>query len=257
MFTNSFVAIAAYTVLEAMRNRLLWLVFGFIFGSFVLTEFIGEVAITESTSIQGGFLGAMLRGATVFMLCLFVITSVVREFNDKVLELVLSLPVPRSSYFLGKMLGYSALSILCAALCGLCLLIYVPATQVALWTASLFLELMLMTALSLLCLFTFAHVTLALSAVMAFYLLARTINAFQLIAESPLIASNSLGQGVMDRFIEGLAFLLPDLDRFTDSRWLIYHDGAWSELQPIALQTLVYLMLLSGAALFDLYRKNF
>ena len=53
-----------------------------------------------------------------------------------------------------------------------------------------------------------------------------------------------------------MAFLLPDFARFTSSEWLVYHTGGWQEVAPIAAQTLVYLALLAGAALFDLYRKN-
>ncbi len=89
--------IAAYTLLEGMRNRLAWLVLGIIVAVFGLSEFIAEVAITETVEFQSAFLGATLRGFSVFMVSLFVITSMVRELNDKGLDLVLSLPIPRAS----------------------------------------------------------------------------------------------------------------------------------------------------------------
>ena len=54
-----------------------------------------------------------------------------------------------------------------------------------------------------------------------------------------------------------LAFVLPGLERFTASEWLVYHTGGWHDLTFIAGQTVVYLLLLSGAALFDLYRRSF
>ena len=190
------------------------------------------------------------------MVALFVITSMVREFDDKVLELVLALPVPRAHYYFGKLLGFSLLAALTAVVFGLVLLIYVPADQVLLWVISLTCELLIVTALSLLCLFTFAQVTLALSAVMAFYLLARSIDAFRLMAEYPVAAADTLSHRVIQWVIEGLAFLLPSFERFTSSAWLVYHSGAWADLLPIAAQTLIYLTLLAGAALFDLYRKN-
>jgi hypothetical protein len=46
------------------------------------------------------------------------------------------------------------------------------------------------------------------------------------------------------------------LDRFTPSEWLIYHGATVVDLLPILAQTVIYLVLLIGAALFDLYRKN-
>ncbi len=249
-------AIAAYTFLEAVRNRLIWLVIAFMVVAFSLAEFLGEVAITETIQFQSAFLGASLRGFAVFMVSLFVITSMVRELNDKGLELVLSLPIPRASYFLGKLAGFSLLAGLTSLLCSLCLLIYVPASQVALWGVSLAMELLIVTAFSLLCLFTFSHVTLALSVVMGFYLLSRTISAIQLIGTGPLAETSTLSQQVINAFLGGLAFVLPELHNFTISEWLVYHTGSWATLAPLAGQSLIYVGLISAAALFDLYRKN-
>lgn len=245
-----------FTLLEALRNRLLWLVLAVVLIGVGLAEFLGSVAITETRQIQSGVVGALLRVASVFILSLFIITSVVREFNDKGVELVLSLPVPRSSYLLGKVIGFSGLAALVALFCGLSLLIYAPPLQVIIWTLSLCMELLIVTALSLLCLFTFSQVTVALSAVMAFYLLSRSITAIQLMAHFPIVSSDSLAQTVIVGFLDGLAFVLPALDRFTLSAWLVYHDASWSVLAPIIGQTTIYATLLCAAAMFDLYRKN-
>ena len=256
MASSTVGAIAAYTLLEALRNRLLWLVGAFIGAAFVLAEFLGEVAITETAEVQSAFLGAVLRLSTVFMLSLFVITSTVREFNDKVLELVLSQPIPRASYYFGKLAGYSVVAVFSAILCGAFLCLYAPAGQVAVWSVSLALELLLVIALSLLCLFTFSHVTLALSAVVAFYVLARIIGALQRIAESPLLESQAVSHVVQLHLIKALGLVMPSLDTFTASSWLVYHDAQWADLGPILLQTVIYLALLVAAGLFDLYRKN-
>ncbi|HSS66655.1 MAG TPA: ABC transporter permease [Gammaproteobacteria bacterium] len=249
-------AIAYYTLLEALRNRLLWLVVGVLLAAFGLAEFLGAVAITETRQFQSGFMGALLRAFAVFVLSLFVISSIVREFNDKGLELVLSFPMPRSSYLLGKLIGFSGLALVVAASSGLCLLAYAPPFQAFLWALSLAMELFIVTAVSLLCLFTFTHVTVALSAVMAFYLLSRSMTAILLMGHFPVIASDSLAQDAIVAFLDALAFLLPELDRFTSSEWLIYHTAGWQDLLPLLAQTVIYVGLLCGAALFDLYRKN-
>ena len=256
MRESKITTIAFYTFLEATRNRLIWLVVAFVVIGFGLSQFISEIAITESTAFQSSVLAAMLRFCSVFTIALFVITSLVREFDDKGLELVLSLPIPRYHYFLGKLLGFSVLAVLTAVFCGLVLLTNAPADQVLLWVFSLSCELLIITALSLLCLFTFNQVTLALSAVMAFYLLARSIEAIQLIAEHPIVRSRAWSQRVIEHFIDAMAFLLPDFSRFTNSAWLVYHTGGWQDVAPIAWQSVIYLLLLGGAALFDLYRKN-
>jgi hypothetical protein len=109
--------------------------------------------------------------------------------------------------------------------------------------------------LGLLCLFSLHQVTFALSMVAGFYLLSRSISAIQLMGQSPLVDAG-LSQQAIGTLVDIIAFLLPELYRFTPSQWLIYHTATWQELAPILGQTAVYLVLLIGAGLFDLYRKN-
>jgi len=248
--------IAAYTLLEAFRNRLLWLILAVLVAGMGLTEFVGGIALTESLQIKSAFAGSFLRLFAVFLLSLFVITSLVREMQDKGLHLLLSMPLPRSHYYFGKLLGFSLFALLTTVLILLCLLFYVPADQALLWAISLFCELLLVTAFSLLCLFTFSQVTIALCTVIAFYLLARSIAAFQLIGHGPLADPQDLAHRVIIDMLDALAYLLPDLQRFTPSEWLIYHTAQWPDLLPIVSQSAIYLLLIITASLFDLYRKS-
>jgi ABC-type transport system involved in multi-copper enzyme maturation permease subunit len=248
--------IAKYTALEALRTRLLWVVFFVVIASIGLAEFISQVAITESQQIQSAIVGAILRMVAVLILSLFVITSMVREFNDKGFELVLSLPIPRAGYYFGKFLGYSLVALLIALLFSFPLLIYVPSDQVAMWGLSLFLELLIIAALSLLCLFTFNHVTIAFICVLAFYLLSRSIGAIQLIGHGPLAETHKLSQQVINFIVDTIAYILPALNRFTSTEWLVYHSATMTDLFVVLGQSMIYLLVLSAAALFDLYRKD-
>lgn len=249
-------AIARLTFIEALRNRLLGLIIGTLIILFALAEFTGALAITEAGEIQAVLLASLLRLFAVFVVSLFVITSMVREFNDKGLELVLSLPVPRASYFLGKFAGFALLSLIFALLCGLLLLLYAAPPVVLVWGLSLFCELLLMVALSLLCLFTFNQVLPAMTVVAVFYVLARSIAAIQLIATNPLANPELLSQDFITGLLKVIAFLIPELERFTNAEWLLGTTPQWSVLGPVFGQTLVYIVLLSGVALFDLYRKE-
>ena len=253
---SALAAIARYTFMEAMRNRLLWLMLVFVVGAFGLAAFVGGVAITESAQFSSAFIGALLRLAAVFMLALFVISSMVREFDDKGFELVLSLPIRRSTYLLGKLAGFSLLALVVAAMCLPPLLVYAPAAQVALWGASLACELLLVTALSLLCLFSFRHVTVALAAVAIFYIAARSIAAISLIAHGTLAFQDPSARMLSRTLVDALAFLLPELHRFTSTDWLVYHGAGVQDLLPVLGQTVIYLALLVAAAMFDLQRKN-
>ncbi|HVK95798.1 MAG TPA: ABC transporter permease [Noviherbaspirillum sp.] len=247
--------IAFYTLLEALRNRLVWLFAAIALAGIGLSGFLTELALTESRQIQLAVLAAFVRFAAVFVLATFVITSMTREFNDKGLELILALPLPRAGYLLGKLLGFAALALVPAMLFGALAACFAPPAQAAAWAVSLLGELWIVAACCLLCVLTFTHVMGALSAVMAFYLLARSVTAFQLIAHAPL-ASDTWSQRILGGAIDAIAMLLPRLDQFTRTEWLVYHTGSWSALGPLALQTAIYLALIVGASLFDLYRKN-
>ncbi len=250
------ITIASYTLIEAIRNRLLWLLLVVLVIVFGLTEFLGSLALTESEAIRSGLFGSFLRLFSVFMLCLFVTTSMARESQDKGMEFLLSLPLSRATYYFGKLSGYSSLAVITALIMGLCVSLYTPLDQSLLWSVSLMLELLLISAISLLCLFTFNQVTIAIIAVMSFYLLARSIDAIRLIGNGPLIDPNSVAQSVMTSLMDALAYVLPGLSRFTSSEWLIYHTGQWHDLLPLLGQTVIYLLLASGIGLFDLYRKS-
>jgi len=253
---DAVLCIARYTLLEALRNRLLWLVAVLVLVALTLAQLVGAIAITETHAYQAGLLAAFLRVGAVFTLSLFVVTSMLREYHDKGIELVLSMPIARADYLLGKLLGFAALAFIIAAACGVGLVADAAPSQALLWTTSLFSELLIIVALSLLFVITFNQVTWALSAVAGFYLLARGMAAMQLMGHGPLADQTALSQRVINALIDGLAFVLPRLDLFTRSEWVIHTNGQVADLAPIVAQSLIYVALLGGAALFDLYRKN-
>jgi len=249
--------IARYTLLEALRNRLLWLALMLVAAGLAFTQFLQQVTITESVQIQAALLAALLRIGAAFILAAYVVTSMVREFNDKVMELILSRPLRRSSYFLGKLAGYAAVALALALISGLPLLLFAPAARVALWSLSLACELLLVTAFALFCVFSLTQVMSALAAVTCFYLLSRSISALQIMAAHPLTDALSAGQKVVNFVIDAIAFVLPGMDRMTQTGWLIYAAPTAAEFAQLLAQTAVYALLLCGAALFDLQRKNF
>lgn len=248
--------ITRYTFLEALRNRLFVLTLIGLLCLFGIAEFTGELAITETRQIQAVLVAGMLRWFLVITCSLFVITSLVREMNDKGFEMIMSLPMSRSSYYFGKYCGFMLLGLVIMLLAAPLLLLYSSsAMDLAGWLLSLFCELAIVTAVSMLCQFTFSNITVAFMATLSFYLLARAMTAIQLLSASPILESNDISQRFMNGLVDALAWLLPDLDAFTRSDWLIYGRQEDS-LGFVIIQTVIYLVLLFAAGLFDLYRKE-
>ncbi len=247
--------IAYFTFLEAARARLVRLLLLVVLTAFAGGLFLNEIAIADSQRIQTAFLAASLRPASVFMLSLFIISSLAREFNEKGLELILSLDLPRTSYVIGKQLGFMGIALLLTSAVSLLLAAYAPAGQVLLWGLSLLGELWIMAALSLFCLLTFSQIVPAMSLVLGFYLLSRSMTAIQMIGHAPINETGTV-QLYMVHALDAIALLLPRLDAFTQTAWLVNNSGSWAQLGPIALQTLIYLALLLAGALFDISRRN-
>jgi Cu-processing system permease protein len=248
--------IAGITVQEGMKTRLLPLVLGVLVLGVVLASFAGSLATTEGDQIQSALLGSYLRFAGVLLSSLFVLNSQVREFNDKGLDLVLALPVPRGGYFFGKLVGFALIALQITMLFTFVLLFYSSVDQVALWGVSLFFELLIVITLSLLCLFTFSQVPAAFISVFAIYILSRSVSSLILVGQGPIMPHRAIINWLMNQTMEGLAFVLPALDRFTSSEWLVYGTGTLEDLLFVASQGVIYVALLSAAALIDFYKKN-
>jgi hypothetical protein len=77
----------------------------------------------------------------------------------------------------------------------------------------------------------------------------------QLIADGPL-SDASLSQQVINHALAAIAFLLPRMDQFTRTEWLLYSTATASELLALAAQSAIYFGLLLAAALFDFHRRN-
>ena len=255
--TATIASLARITVLEAVRNRLVWLVAIVIVVAFGLAQFLNQVAIAESREIQSAMLAALLRAAAAFIAAAFVITSMVREWNDKVTELLLSLPAPRFAYFLGKFAGYAALALILAPLSALPLVLVAKHGGLVLWTFSLFCELLIVTAISMFCVLSLTQVVPAFVAVAGFYMLSRSMAAIQIIAGAPL-HDPTLADRAGNAVVQLIAFVLPALDRMTETRWLTEPGlvGAGT-VGTVLVQTAIYVVLICAASLFDLYRKNF
>lgn len=249
--------IARFTLLEALRTRLPWL-FVIVLALILITSyFIQQLAITESARLQIGFAAAAARLATVFVLSLHILTSMVREFNDKGLELTLSFDLRRSHYILGRLCGYTLITLLLALLATLPQLLLAPPQAALQWGLSLALELAIVTALSVFCIVTFTQLMPAASFVFGFYLLARSLTAIRLMSDTPLVGGDTWSHQVIAWLVDALALVLPALDRYAQSAWLVDGAAAWPALGANAVQAAFYIALLGAAAMFDFYRRNF
>lgn len=249
--------IARYTLLEALRTRLALLVIGAVAIVLAASFFVQSIAVIEAGRFQAGFYAAVMRLACVFIAALYVLTSIAREFNDKGLDVLLAMDLPRSHYVLGKLAGFVGIAALLAAAAAFPLALLAPPAAGLQWMLSLALELAVVAALALFCVLTFSQLTLAASFVLGFYVLARSLTAIRLISAHPLAGADTPAQEIARLLVEGLALVMPALDRWTRTDWIVNEPAPWAALVQLGGESLLYVALLAVAAMFDFYRKNF
>jgi ABC-type transport system involved in multi-copper enzyme maturation permease subunit len=247
-------AIARFTLLEAARSRLSWLVLGTVLVLSLASLLVRELAITDSQRLQLAFLATSLRVTSALLTATFIISSLQREFNDKVPALVLALDVPRSHFVLGKAVGLSLTALFIALACALPLTLLAPAMAWWPWTVSLMLESWIIAAISVFCGFSLRSVSAGLLFTAGFYVLAKSLAVIQLISHASLNAA-TISHRYMTGLLDVLALLLPRLDQFAQTGWLVDVVGR-AALGGLALQALIFVALVTSATMFDLYRKN-
>jgi hypothetical protein len=250
-------AIVRLTLLEALRTRLPAYLAVLAAAGLGLAVFLGAMAVTEGAQVRAGVLGSLLRLGAVVLTALFVVASVHRELEGRATEMLLSLPVSRGRYYLARLAGFAVTALGVALVATGVVLLQAPPPAAAAWGLALAAELVLVAALAQAAAFSLGQLPGALGAVLAFYLLGRGIGAIQLIAHGPLVSAPGPLNTLATAAIDGLAFLLPDLYRFTRAEWLVHGLADSADLLLVLAQAAVYGPLLAAVGLFDLYRRSF
>lgn len=247
--------LARSVLLEARRGGLPWLAAAALALGLALAAFLSQVALTESRALQAALLAAVLRACAVFLVAAQVTSSTLREIDDKGLELMLSLPLSRSTHYLGRLAGFVACGAVLAAAFAAPLLAWAPPGAVALWGLSLACETALIAAAALFFSMTLAQFVPAFAATAGLYLLARSIGAIQAIAAGPL-AETSLAGTAARYAVDATALLLPRLDGVTRTAWLLYETPTLAAYAAALAGLALYAALLVAAGLFDFHRRN-
>jgi len=247
--------LARNVLLEARRSGLPWLGLAGVAAAVVLAAFLSQVALTESLPLQAALVAALLRACGAFLVAVTVASSTAREVADKGLELMLSLPLSRTTQYLGRWMGHAASAVLVALAFSLPLLLWSAPVAVAHWALSLALELALIAALALFFSMAFGQLLPAVAATAAFYLLARALGTIQSIAQGSLFEA-SWPQRTAQWLIDAIAFVLPRLDAMTRTDWLLYGVPQSGDYVAALAGLALYTLLLLAAGLIDLQRRN-
>jgi hypothetical protein len=249
------VVLARSVVLEARRGGLPWLALAAVAIGLGLAAFVSQVALTESRALQAALLAAVWRSCAMFLIAAQVTASTLREIQDKGLELMMSLPLSRTTQYLARLAGFAACGAVLAIVFALPLFAWAPPGAVLLWGASLTCEAALVAAAALFFAMTLQQFVPALTATAGLYLLGRSIGAIQAMAAAHL-GDLSTASRLAEYAVDAIALLLPRLEAVTRTAWLLYEPPSATAYAAAIASLVLYALLLAAAGLFDFHRRN-
>lgn len=252
-------SIARNTFREAVRDRVLYNLVLFALVLIASAIFLGELSGGQETKIiiDLGLSAILLFG--LFIAIFVGVGLVYKEIERRTIYAILSKPIGRGEFLLGKYLGLCLTLLVNVAVMGLGVslaLVYVTRgwnpLALSIWPAILllYLELTILTAAALL-FSTFSSP--ALSALLTFFIF--VIGHFS--ADLKTFAS-SLGGNAARWFFTGLYYLLPNLSQFAFITPAAHGEIPHASSASVAiLYAVIYVTVLLSAATIIFKRRNF
>lgn len=266
-----------FVLTAAFRDKLMMTLVLMILMSAGVSVFLGGSGLTEQESFALVFGAGGLRFLCVIGLVLFCCFYMRRCFETKEVEFLLSRPISRVTFLLSHAFAFIVLAVLVAlVVAGAVFFLGRPDTGGwLLWSASVAIECVLMTMIALFFSMVLSSASGSALAALGFYALCRLVGMLIGIAAQP---SESPVFAVLNNLMNVISIILPRLDLMGQTSWLVYGlDGSAETLSLmhnatgyavnmlemlgvggfIAVQGLVFTLLLLVAAAFDFIRREF
>ncbi|MFT4718534.1 MAG: ABC-type transport system involved in multi-copper enzyme maturation permease subunit [Rickettsiales bacterium] len=252
------ISILRYVLMTAMRD---WLYVGVVISllvAFGISVLIGSSAFSENNQFSIVYVAGSGRILFAIGIIIFICFNIRKSFDNREIEFFLSKSISRSKFILSYILGFFIVSIF--ALLPLIILISIlPEVNylgLFFWSLSITLESLIFISFAILASFIFKSAVFSVLASFGFYVMSRMMGFFVMnISFSDSIYNfNSFGKFVT----KIISTIIPRLDLFAKSEWLIYGANiSYTDLLIILLQSIIYVFLMIFMCFFDFNRKQF
>ena len=253
-------ALLKFFALSVKRDRLLISLFLLIFISSAFSIFFGGNAIAEQTQMIVAYIASSSRIIINLGMIVFIITHITRLFYNKEIDFVLSKPISRKSIICAYTLGISLLSLLIALIPTALLIAFGSLIQnTFVWFISFTFEIVITTTFAFLTSLFFRSQVSAILASFTFYIGARMMGFFYMSARYDYIYTgiDSLSKWLPQKIMYITSVVLPRFDLYTQTNWLLYEIKSYENIKFIAVQAVMYIIILHFAAFYDIEKKEF
>jgi len=246
-----------YIMITALRD---WLFIGLLLGILVATAIsatLGSTAFIEEKEMTLTFASASARLILMTGLIVFVCFHIRNAFDTKEIDVILSRPISRSNLVFSYWLGFSFVGLL-LTIPVIGIIAFIGVNNLAGfigWAISLILEMGLVVSLALFSAFTMRSAVTSVLGCMGFYVLSRMMAFFVFTSNAGMF--NQPKFIILKVALQGISTLLPRLDFFGKSEWLVYGFTAAQEWHVYLIQALIFIPLLLVATMIDFRRKQF
>ncbi|MBY0406724.1 MAG: hypothetical protein K2Q01_03470, partial [Rickettsiales bacterium] len=247
-----------YILITALRD---WLFIGLLAGILLaaaISGTLGSTAFLEKQEMTLTFASGSARLILVVGLIVFVCFHIRSAFDTKEIDVILSRPISRSNLVIAYWLGFAFVAfLLTLPVVGLIALMGVSNwAGFAGWGLSLLLETFLVVALALFSAFTLKSAVTSVIATMGFYVISRMMAFFIVTSQSGMVGGE-FKYMLLRHALSAISTLVPRLDLFAKSEWLVYGFSANQEWMVFVVQVALFVPLLVLAAIADFRRKQF
>jgi ABC-type transport system involved in multi-copper enzyme maturation permease subunit len=248
-----------YILLTALRDWLFAALMLGVIACALIAHMLGATALIEMQEMTLSYSTASARVVIVGGLIIFACFHVRNAFDTKEIDVFLSRPVTRSSLVFSYWLGFAAVG----ALLLIPTLALIAAQGILskpgfiIWSLSLLIECALVVAVALFAAFTLKSAVTSVMASIGFYVLARMMGFFIATTHSAFLFDKAWLNAIFGSLLKAVSVIMPRLDFFAKSDWLIYGVKQEQDVKWFMLQALIYIPLLILATIADFRRKQF
>ena len=247
-----------YILMTAQRDSLfLGLAISVIFAAYI-AFFLGTTAAVEEGQTSMVYAAGISRIILILGLVIFVAFHIRRSFENREIDLMLVHPISRTKFILSYLLGYSIIAlffVLFAAIV-LYLLAHIHSLNqnlegLGIWTLSVLLEAVIMSTLAMTASLILRSTVITVLLSLGFYVLSRMAGFVLMIVNKPG------NEGFSFDIFEHISKLIPRMDFFGKTEWLLYGYKTNEEVYLFLAQAAIYTTLLAAIAIYDFKKKEF
>ena len=248
-----------YVLLTATRDRLFFgLMLGILAAAYI-SGVLGSTAMLEPQQMTLSFSAASARVIIVVGLIVFIGFHMRNAFDAKEIDVLLSRPISRTSLVLSYWLGFIAVGtvLVLPTIAVLAWIGVLNTTGFMLWSLSLVLETWLVVTIALFAALTIKSGVGTVLASLAIYTISRMMGFFVATTKTGILFDAESVNYSARYLMKAISMVVPRLDFFAKSQWLIYGAKSYDDLWFFLMQAGVFIPLLLAAAIIDFKRKQF